>query len=48
MERENLLVKMIELPTNFARRLLQSSILCTIAIMIFLFIIILFDVIFQI
>ena len=47
MERENLLVKTIELPTHFAQRLLQSSILCTIVIMIFLFII-LFEVIFQI
>ena len=48
MERGNLLVKTNELPSRFARRLLQGSILCAIVIIIFLFIIILFDVIFQI
>ena len=48
MERGNLSVKMIELPVRFARRLLQGSILCTMVIVIFLFIIILFDAMFQI
>ena len=48
METGNFLLNTIELPTRFARRLLQGSILCTMMIMIFLFIIILFDVIFQI
>ena len=42
----NLLVKTFELTTRFARRLLQGSILCIVVIMIFLLIIILFDVIF--
>ena len=42
-----MLVKKIELPTRFARRLLQGSILCAKVIMI-LFIIVLFDFIFQI
>ena len=46
--RGNLLVKKIELPTRFTQRLLQGSILCTKLIMIFLFIIVLFDFIFQI
>ena len=48
MERGNLLVKAIELATYFARRLLQGSMFCTTVIVIFLFIIILFDVIFRI
>ena len=46
MERVSLLVKTIELLTCFARRLLQGTILCTMVIMIFLFIFISFDVIF--
>ena len=48
MESGNLLVKTIELPTRFARRLLQGSTLCAMVIVIFLFIIILFGVIFRI
>ena len=47
MERGNLLVKVIELPKRFARRFLQGSILYTMVIVIFLFIIILFDVKFR-
>lgn len=50
MERGNLLVKMIELPTHFAQWLLQGSKLCRIVIMILisLFIITIFDIEFQI
>ena len=48
MERGSLLVKKIELPTSFDRRLFQGSMFCTMVIVIVLFIIILFDVMFQI
>ena len=48
MERRSLLVKTIKLPMRFARTLLQGSMFCTTVIVIFLFIIILFDVIFRV
>ena len=41
MERRNFLLKTIELPTRFAGRLFQGSILCTTVFVIFLFVIIL-------
>ena len=47
-KRRSLLVKTIELTMGFAQRLLQGSMLCTMVIVIFLFIIILYDVIFRI
>ena len=47
MERGNLSVKTIELPTRFAQSLLSVSMLCTMVIVICLFIVILFDVIFR-
>ena len=48
MEKGNLLANTIELLTRFAQRLLQGNILCTMAVVIFLFMTILFYVIFQI
>ena len=48
MERGNLLLKTIELPMHFTQRPLQNGILCTVVIVILLFIIILSDIIFQI
>ena len=48
MERGKLLVKTIELRTCFARILLLGSMPCTMVIVIFLFIIILFDFVFWI
>ena len=48
MERGNLLVKTIEVPMHFARRLLQGKILCAMVTVIFLFTTALFDVIFRI
>ena len=39
MKRGSLLLKTIELPTRFVRRLLQGSMFCTVVIVIFLFII---------
>ena len=47
MERGNLSVKKIELPTRLAQSLLSVSMLCTMVIVICLFIVILFDVIFR-
>ena len=47
MKRGNLLVRTIGLLTRFAQRL-QGSILSAVVIVIFLFVIILFDVIFRI
>ena len=46
MDRQNLLVKTIELLMRFTRKLLQGSVLCTMVIVILS--IIIFDVIFRI
>ena len=48
MDRGSLLVKTIGIATRFARRLFQGSMFCTTVIVIFLIIIVLFDIIFRV
>lgn len=48
MDRGNLFVETIEIPKRFAGRLLQDSILCPMATVIFLFTNVLFELIFPI